>query len=460
MGILDRLLNKKPVNVSDINDAAAPLKPQQTKQKNRLKDVEITEEYNAIKTLIERGKQFLFVTGKAGTGKTTLIHFLNNVFEHKNVVTVAPTGVAALNAKGQTIHSFFKLPPRFVFPEDIKTVSNKRFYVDMHILIVDEISMVRADVIDGMNSFLQKARGNRKPFGGIQVIFLGDLFQLPPVINSSEGKMLSKHGYRSPYFFSAKSLQNAQLIPINLTKIYRQSDVHFINLLSNIRTGKDIQKTINKINKVCFNNSNFKTQITLSATNAVAESINTNKLKQINSKEVSYFGSMGGDFKERNLPSPMQLTLKVGAQVMMTQNQRDWVNGSLAKVVSLSDNTIKIKLLDKPGKIYQVDKARWETFKYVYDSDLGKISPKVSGWFEQYPIMIAWAITIHKSQGKTLDSVTINMGSGAFTTGQTYVALSRCKNLERINLLKEIKETDVRVDKNIINFYKSLEILN
>ena len=456
MGILDFLLNKPPIKVSDLNDAAAPSEPNKPSREDLLKDIEITEEYEAIKTLIERGEQFLFVTGKAGTGKTTLIHFLNNIFEDKNVVTVAPTGVAALNAKGETIHSFFKLPPRFVFPEDIKSASNKRLYLSMHILIVDEISMVRADVIDGMNLFLQKARDSSLPFGGVQVIFLGDLFQLPPVVNFQEGKMLNEHGYRSPYFFSAKSLQDAELLPIDLTKIYRQSDEHFIRLLSNIRIGKDIEQSINEINKVAFNNSTFETQITLSATNSVAEAINRNELNKLNSQEFSYIGSMGGSFKENNLPSPMKLTLKEGAQVMMTKNQSGWVNGSLAKVVALSDQSIEVELYDEPGKVYQVDKAKWETYKYTFDHSLGKIKPEVSGWFEQYPIMIAWAITIHKSQGKTLDSVTINMGQGAFTTGQTYVALSRCKSLNKIKLLKPLYKNDIKVDANIQGFYLSL----
>ena len=168
---------------------------------------------------------------------------------------------------------------------------------------------------------------------------------------------------------------------------------------------------------------------------------------------------MGGNFKEKNLPSPMRLTLKEGAQVMMTKNQSGWVNGSLAKVVALSEQSIEVELYDEPGKVYQVDKAKWETYKYTYDHSLGKIKPEVSGWFEQYPIMIAWAITIHKSQGKTLDSVTINMGQGAFTTGQTYVALSRCKNLEKVNLLKPINSNDIKVDQSICKFYSSLGII-
>ena len=167
---------------------------------------------------------------------------------------------------------------------------------------------------------------------------------------------------------------------------------------------------------------------------------------------------MGGNFKEKNLPSPMRLTLKEGAQVMMTKNQSGWVNGSLGKVIALSDRSIEVELYDEPGKVYQVDKAKWETYKYTFDHSLGKIKPEVSGWFEQYPMMVAWAITIHKSQGKTLDSVTINMGNGAFTTGQTYVALSRCKSLNRIRLLKLLSVNDIKVDSNIISFYRSLGI--
>jgi ATP-dependent exoDNAse (exonuclease V) alpha subunit len=387
--------------------------------------IEITPEYQDVIDAIERHDPYIFVSGKAGTGKTTLIGYLRENIPG-NVVVVAPTGVAALQVKGVTIHSFFRLPPRLIFPEeDIKPLKDKRLYKDIRLLIIDEISMVRADVVDAMDLFL-RANGPHKsqPFGGIQIMFVGDLFQLPPVVSNADMQVLSERGYEGPYFFCAMALHRKDVTMVELSKIFRQKDAHFAGLLNQIRINQDIDEALDTLNAKI------------------------------------YSGNSTGKFNvdDRNLPSPNHLTLKVGAKVMFTATDSNfpkrWVNGTIGVVRELLPNTVKVMVQNGPySNTVEVKGHQWESYRYDHDMMSGRISPNVIGTFVQIPLMLAWAVTIHKSQGKTLDKIKVDLSSGAFASGQVYVALSRCTSIEGITLERPIQPKDVSCDQEVKRFY-------
>jgi ATP-dependent DNA helicase PIF1 len=379
-------------------------------------ELEITPDYQLALDAVERGDPYIFISGKAGTGKTTLISHLRKTIAG-NVVVLAPTGVAALQVRGVTIHSFFRLPPRLIFPEeDIKPLRSSRerqLYKDIRLLIVDEISMVRADLVDAIDLFLRE-NGPQKgePFGGIQVMFVGDLFQLPPVVSSSDMHILHERGYEGPYFFCAMALHRKEITMIELTKIFRQKDVHFAQLLNQIRINEDIEVALETINDACFDKAAEPDPmtITLTTTNARADMINHGELKNLTSDATSFTGKLEGKFNvdERNLPSPMHLTLKPGSKVMFTANDngfpKKWVNGSIGIVHEIGKDKIKVKIPNGPyTNTVEVTPFKWESYKYDHDMVSGKIKPNVIGSYEQMPLMLAWAVTIHKSQGKTLD---------------------------------------------------------
>jgi ATP-dependent exoDNAse (exonuclease V) alpha subunit len=425
--------------------------------------IEITPEYQEVMDAIERQDPYIFVSGKAGTGKTTLIGYLR---EHipGNVVVVAPTGVAALQVKGVTIHSFFRLPPRLIFPEeDIKPLKDKRLYKDIRLLIIDEISMVRADVVDAMDLFL-RANGPHKsqPFGGIQVIFVGDLFQLPPVVSNADMQVLSERGYEGPYFFCALVLHRKDVTMVELSKIFRQKDAHFASLLNQIRINQDIDEALNTLNTVCYETKKEADEqtITLTTTNARADQINGAGLRALTTDAKIYTGNSTGKFNvdDRNLPSPNHLTLKVGAKVMFTATDSNfpkrWVNGTIGVVRELLPNTVKVMVQNGAySNTVEVKGHQWESYRYDHDMMSGKISPNIIGTFVQIPLMLAWAVTIHKSQGKTLDKIKVDLSSGAFASGQVYVALSRCTSIEGITLERPIQPKDVSCDQEVKRFY-------
>ena len=422
-------------------------------------ELEITPDYQLAIDAVERGDPYIFISGKAGTGKTTLISHLRKTIAG-NVVVLAPTGVAALQVRGVTIHSFFRLPPRLIFPEeDIKPLRSSRerqLYKDIRLLIIDEISMVRADLVDAIDLFLRE-NGPQKgePFGGIQIMFVGDLFQLPPVVSSSDMHILHERGYEGPYFFCAMALHRKEITMIELTKIFRQKDAHFAQLLNQIRINEDIEVALETINDACFAKAAEPDPltITLTTTNARADMINHGELKNLTSDAASFTGKLEGKFNvdERNLPSPMHLTLKPGSKVMFTANDngfpKKWVNGSIGIVHEIGKDKIMVKI---PNGAYtnrvEVTPFKWESYKYDHDMVSGKIKPNVIGSYEQMPLMLAWAVTIHKSQGKTLDKVKVDLSSGAFASGQVYVALSRCRSIEGITLERPIALKDVRCD--------------
>ena len=427
-------------------------------------DIEITPDYQAVIDAIERGDPYIFVSGKAGTGKTTLIGYLRDHIPG-NVVVVAPTGVAALQVKGVTIHSFFRLPPRLIFPEeDIKPLKDKRLYKDIRLLIIDEVSMVRADVVDAMDLFL-RANGPHKnqPFGGIQVMFVGDLFQLPPVVSGADMEVLAGRGYEGPYFFCSMALHRKSVTMVELSKIFRQKDQHFAQLLNRIRINDDIDEALDTLNALCFHPERAVDEqtITLTTTNARADQINGAGLRALSTDAKVYQGKTTGKFNvdERNLPSSHHLTLKVGARVMFTATDsgfpKRWVNGTIGVVRELLPDTVKVVVRNGPySNTVEVKGHQWESYRYDHDMMSGKISPSIIGTYVQIPLMLAWAVTIHKSQGKTLDKVKVDLSSGAFASGQVYVALSRCRSIEGISLQRPIEARDVSCDQEIKRFYQ------
>ena len=468
MGLLDALkeiLGVTPVNIGELNRQAThkrPKPPPVPPQADPLEGIEITEEYRVVAKLLDGGFPIIFVSGKAGTGKSTLIHFLRHTLK-KNVVVVAPTGVAALNVKGATIHSYFRFPPRVVTDKDIKVVKDRRLYTKLDLLIVDEISMVRADLVDAMDKFLRiNGRDQNLPFGGTQLLLVGDLFQLPPVVTRAEESVLFARRYNSPFFFSAKSLENCQLAPVELGKIFRQRDTVFTDMLNKIRVAEQLDSVIPIINSTCVAPKEGGNQIiTLTCTNAAADQLNTRELAKLPGDVRIFTGEVSGKFaiEDERLPAPLNLTLKPSAQVMFTKNdyQKGWVNGTLGRITAFKDDSIQVELItDHPGAVHDVQRVMWKSFKYQYDYTTDKIKPVTTGQYIQYPLMLAWAVTIHKSQGKTLERVRVDFGDGAFASGQVYVALSRCRSLPDISLTRPIDQQEVKCDQRIKQFYLAL----
>ncbi|MBN1856321.1 MAG: AAA family ATPase [Dehalococcoidia bacterium] len=452
----------RSVNIGDLNQRAASREQEQRARLNALdplKGIDILDEYRVVRDLVEEGCPIVFVTGNAGTGKSTLIHYLRTVTTRKHVV-VAPTGVAALNVNGVTIHSFFRLAPKINEDEDIKLVRDRRLYRKLELLIVDEISMVRCDVMDSMDKFLRKNRDDDSPFGGVQLLLVGDLFQLPPVVPRQEREVLRAKGYASPFFFSSFALQRTSLVPVELTSVYRQTDSHFVDILNSIRIGDDADSATAEVNQRCYQQDDLTCDLTLTCTNSRADAINRQELAQLTSQPYWFEGNIEGRFslQDDRLPSPLDLRLKQGARVMFTKNddQRRWVNGTLGEVKELGQSSIRVGLLGDEDSVYDVLPVSWETFKYSYDVARDSIVAEPVGRYTQYPLMLAWAVTIHKSQGKSMDNVLVDLGNGAFASGQVYVALSRCRSIEGIRLVREIKASDVMCDPLVKRFYLAL----
>lgn len=465
MGIWDefkKAFNVSPVSIEKLNREAlkTPSEPFPSVQKTN--EIEVTPEYREILDWLNAKAPIIFVTGKAGTGKTTLIRYLRANFQD-NAVVVAPTGVAALHVSGATIHSFFRFPPRVVTDDDIKMVSDRKLYQKMRLLIIDEVSMVRAEIIDAIDQFLQHNREIKKPFGGVQLLMVGDLFQLPPVIKRLEYEALKLMGYESPYFFSAKILKRCAMVSKELTKMYRQSEEQFISILNRVRVAESIDDVLPALNRRCLSTdaNNDHAIITLACTNRVADGINDQELNKLSTPLRTFVGEVSGKFalEDEKLPSPLNLTLKIGAQVMFTKNdeKKRWVNGTLGRVVEFDVDAIRVETGEGRFKeTFDVKPVKWESFKYEYDHGQDRIKPVSAGVYRQYPLMLAWAVTIHKSQGKTLEKVRVDLGEGAFDYGQVYVALSRCRSLEDIHLAKPIRNTDIKCDPAIKRFYSAL----
>lgn len=411
----------------------------------------VTAEFAQAFALLENSRQNIFLTGKAGTGKSTFLKYFRENTE-KQMAVVAPTGVSALNVQGQTIHSLFRFAPRFI---DLATLKydRRKLFKELELLIIDEISMVRADIFDGIDKFLKLARKNKEPFGGVQICVIGDLFQLPPIISNEEKEFFAQY-YDSPFFFSTQAYKNADFQTIQFSTIHRQNDAQFIQILNSIRAGNCDNASLAILEKrVNPKVTPAQGTLVLTTTNALAENINNSKLAQLATRSHEFEGNLKGEFglNGARLPSPQQLELKVGAQVMFVKNDSDgrWVNGTIGIVETLGSEEIKVRVGDVTHKVEQ---EKWTNLGYEFSEIEGKIVEKTLGSYTQFPLMLAWAVTIHKSQGKTLERVIIDLGNGAFAAGQLYVALSRCKTLSGIALKQPVTKRDILCDPSVTEF--------
>ena len=412
----------------------------------------------------------IFLTGKAGTGKTT---FLKNLKDsaNKRMVVVAPTGVAAINAGGVTIHSFFQLPFGPIIPDElVKEQDNLSFrkfskqkiniIKTIDLLIIDEISMVRADLLDGIDSTLRRFRKKDQPFGGVQLLMIGDLQQLAPVVKENEWSLLRNH-YSTSFFFGSIALQKTNYVSIELEHVFRQSDQTFIDLLNKIRENKTHESVISTLNNRYIPNNQFSDDgyITLTTHNAKAKEINDRKLAEIKGKSSSFLASVSGNFPEYAYPNDFDLKLKVGAQVMFVKNdpspEKRYFNGKIGVITGFHEDSIEVDCDGEDEPIY-AEKLTWEKVKYSINESSGEIKEEIEGFYNQYPLKLAWAITIHKSQGLTFDNAIIDAES-AFAHGQVYVALSRCRTLEGMVLSSRIAPTSVFIDSTIDKFTSNIE---
>ena len=417
--------------------------------------IEINQEFEQALDLIEKSNENVFITGKAGTGKSTLLQYFREKTK-KEIVILAPTGVAALNVKGQTIHSFFKFKPDINISKVKKIKNNNSIYKKVKTIIIDEISMVRADLFDCVDKFLRLNRGKNIPFGGVQMVFIGDLYQLPPVVTYAE-KEIFKNFYETPYFFSSKVFEELDIKIVELEKVYRQKDQSFVNLLNLVRNNSITDKELKILNSRFdpeFEPDSKDFYIHLTPTKKLSALINERELAKLDGEEFAYEALLSGEFELNHLPTSQFLKFKKGAQVMMLNNDSTgrWVNGTIGIIQDDPDapDTIWVELQD--GEVAGVTPNTWELFNYHYDVSKGHIESEVIGACTQYPMQLAWSVTIHKSQGKTFDRVIIDVGSGTFAHGQMYVALSRCTSFEGTVLRKAIEKRHIFVDWKIVNF--------
>ena len=442
-------------------------------------DLENEEMQKALQ-IIQFTRRSLFLTGKAGTGKSTFMRHIAATIKKKHII-LAPTGIAAINAGGSTLHSFFKLPFHPLLPNDkrystrnirdtLKYNGEKnKLLREVELIIIDEISMVRADIIDFIDKVLRIYNRNmREPFGGKQLLLVGDIYQLEPVIKEEERQLLRPF-YPSNFFFDAQVFREMQLIAVELKKVYRQRDTQFIALLDHIRTSHVSDSDLRLLNAQV--NAEIGTEagrlsITLSGRRDTVDYINEKQLNTLPDQPTIFYGHIEGEFPESSLPTPMELEVKTGAQVLFIKNdkERRWVNGTLGTIIGFGDEEDGIIYVrTEDGRDFDVQREIWSNVRYTFNEKEQKIEEEEIGSYQQFPLRLAWAITVHKSQGLTFNNVKIDFTGGVFAGGQTYVALSRCTSLQGISLQEPIRRENIFVRTEVTNFarnYNNLNIIN
>lgn len=432
-----------------------------------MSDIIITPEYEECMSHIAMGASVVFVNGRAGTGKSVLIDVLTDNFKEKEIVKLAPTGIAALNVYGQTIHSLFRFPFGVLTDDLVRDHIRKMWDYDNGVLenvdmiIIDEISMVRADVMDAIDKTLRGFRDKTKPFGGVQLVIVGDLFQLPPVLTDEDQKDFEDL-YESEFFFSSNAIIECMRLCmmeiVTLTQTFRQKDEIFINVLNDMRLNMNRKKCVKILNHCCYHNPEHlpeESAITLCTTNMKASHINDSKLHKLPGELMSFKATTTGTFNLKMI-TPELLKLKIGAKVMFTKNGELWVNGSMGVVEDFADGGIMVRMADEDTLVF-VKQEKWEIIKTYFNRTTYKMDEYVMGSFTQYPLALAWAVTIHKSQGLTFDHVKLDLGKEAFAAGQTYVGFSRCRTLDGIELMREMIPADIKVDRRVVEFFDRVE---
>ena len=424
------------------------------------------KEWQDALQIINYTRRSLFLTGKAGTGKSTFLRYVADHTKKKHVI-LAPTGIAAINAGGSTLHSFFRLPFHPLLPNDSRyswrhiketlkyTGAQRKLIREVELIIIDEISMVRADIIDFIDKILRVYTRNPEPFGGKQLLLVGDIYQLEPVLKDEDRQLLQPF-YPSSYFFNAKVWQQMPIVSIELRKVYRQSDERFIAILDRIRNNTSTPADLYALNsRVAADTSQKGMSITLAARRDTVDYTNEQHLAALDGDPITFTGEIKGDFPETSLPTPMELQLKPGAQVIFIKNDKDkrWVNGTLGTIEYIDEEEGVIGIITEDGSAWDVEREIWENMRYTFNEKEQKIEEELLGTYTQFPIRLAWAITVHKSLGLTFSQVAIDFGGGgAFAGGQTYVALSRCTSLEGITLKAPLRQSDIFVRAEVVQF--------